>query len=40
MVSETPCGWNRIFINLATQRFTASLDLFFLFPLDSKLVYN
>ena len=27
-------------IFLATQRFTASLDLFFVFPLDSKLVYN
>lgn len=31
MVSETPCGWNSIFINPATQRFTASLDLFFYF---------
>ncbi len=40
MVSETPWVGIAFFINLATQRFTASLDLFFLFPLDSKLVYN
>ena len=31
MVSETPWVGIAFFINLATQRFTASLDLFFYF---------
>jgi hypothetical protein len=40
MVSETPCGWNSIFYKSSNAAFHSVARFIFLFPLDSKLVYN